>query len=262
MVLGVYWYYDFPYNLYSYEFFAYRKGLGGHGDAPAELEVAIEAKNADRIIQALRELVNQYSDAFVFIYKSGTYLQIGTGGYSMHDYDFEIALKVEGILKNHDAQKVNPISLKDAELIRLFNEKNTMVLPSKKCFGLVSSSPMKYNAQTSSIRFDCNVEASEKERFLKAVLVAAEAANIHVVFYKEKKCAERFNLMVFFTNGRQGVGLNPKQKVNTTLFENGMEELIQKHAVEIGLIGGFSEDYPSGDSTVLKIVDEEFIISK
>ena len=262
MVLGVYWYFDFPNELYSYEFFTYRKGLGGHADAPAELETIVETDDADGIVEALRALVKEHIDAFVFIYKSGNYLQIGTGGYNMHDYEFEIALKIEEILKNKKAKKVVHDSLKDAELIRLFNEKSKKVWPSKKHFGLVSSSLMKYNAETSSIRFDCNVSEEEKDNFLNEMLTVTEAANINVVFYKEKKCGERYNLMLFFTNGRQGIGLKPKQKVAIVAFENGMEKLIQKHAVEIGLIGGFDENYPKGDYLILKIVDEEFILGQ
>ncbi len=260
MILGVYWYYDFPYELYSYEFFTYRKGLGGHTDAPAELEVIVETDDPEGIIEALRELVEEYIDAFIFIYKSEKYLQIGTGGYNMHDYDFGIALKIEEILKNKQAKKVDHSSLKDAELIRLFNEKSKMVWPSKKHFGLVGSSLKKYNAETSCIRFDCNVAADKKDNFLKDILNVTETANINVIFYKEKKCGNRYNLMLFFTNGRQGLGLKPKQRVKVEVFENGMEEIIQKHAVEIGLIGGFDENYPTGNYIILKIVDAEFII--
>lgn len=262
MVLGVYWYFDFPYELYSYDFFTYRKGLGGHADAPAELAVIVETDDADGIIEALRTLVNQHEDAFVFIYMSGKFLQIGTGGYNMHDYEFEIALKIEEILKNKQAKKGEHSSLKDAELIRLFNEKSNMVWPSKRHFGMVGSSLMKYNAETSCIRFDCNVDANKTNDFLNDILTVTEAANIHVVFYKEKKCGDRYNLMLFFTNGRQGVGLKPKQKVDIVVFENKMEVIIDKHAVEIGFIGGFDENYPTGNSIVLKIVDAKFILAK
>lgn len=261
MVLGVYWYFDFPYELYSYDFFTYRKGLGGHADAPAELAVIVETDDADGIIEELRTLVNQNVDAFIFIYKSGKFLQIGTGAYNMHDYEFEIALKTEEILKNKQAKKVEHSSLKDGELIRLFNEKSNMVWPSKRHFGMVGSSLMKYNAETSCIRFDCNVAANKKDDFLNDILTVTEAANIHVVFYKEKQCGDRYNLMLFFTNGRQGIGLKPKQKVDIVVFENKMEVIIEKHAVEVGLIGGFDENYPKGNSIVLKIVDAEFILA-
>lgn len=260
MVLGVYWYFDFPYELYSYDFFTYCKGLGGHTDAPAELEVIIETDDPEGIIEALRTLVEQHTDAFIFIYKSEKHLQIGTGGYNMHDYEFEIALKIEEILKNKQAKKVDHSSLKDAELIRLFNEKGKIVWPSKKHFGLVGSSLQKHNAETSCIRFDCNVAADKKDDFLKEILNVTETANINVIFYKEKTCDDRYNLMLFFTNGRQGIGLQPKQNVDIVAFENGMEKLILKHAVKIGLIGGFDENYPKGNNIVLKMVDAEFIL--
>ena len=262
MILGVYWYFDFPYELYSYEFFTFRKGLGGHADAPAELEVIVETDDADEIIEALRKLVKQHIDAFVFIYKSGNYLQIGTGGYNMHDYEFELALKIEEILKNKHAKKVVHDSLKDAELIRLFNEKNNRLWPDKKYFSLVGSSLMKHNAETSCFRFDCNVSEDKKHDFLKEILTVTAAANINVVFYKEKKCGGLYNLMLFFTNGRQGIGLKPKQEADIAVFENGMKTIIQNYAVEIGFIGSFDENYPTGEYNILKIVDAEFILEQ
>lgn len=262
MVLGVYWYFDFPHELYSYDFFTYRKGLGGHADAPAQLETIIETDDPDGITEALRQLVNKHSDAFIYIYKSGKYLQIGTGGYNMHDYEFEIALKAEDILKDKKAKKSTHNLPKDAELIRFFNEKSKVVWPGRRYFSMVGSSLMKHNAETSCIRFDCNIEGNKKDNFLNEILTVTDVANIHVVFYKEKKCGDRYNLMLFFTNGRQGIGLKPKQKVDMPAFEDSIDLLIQKYSVQTGFIGGSDENYPTGNPIVLKIVDAEFIISK
>ncbi|WP_299255005.1 hypothetical protein [uncultured Cytophaga sp.] len=260
MVLGVYWYYGFPTDLYTFEFLSYRKGLGGHADAPAELLVNVESDNVDSIVESLRALVAKYDAAFVFIYKLGNSLQIGTGSYNMHDYEFEVARKIEAILKDAQAIKVEQHYLNDAELIRLFHEKDNAAWTLKKHFDRVSSSMKKYNAETACLRFDCNIAASDKEGFLNGLLAVTEAANIHAVFYKEKKCGDRYNLMVFFTNGRQGVGLKPKQKVHLEFLEKGMDTLIEKHAVVIGFIAGFDENYPKGDYIVLKIVDSEFVL--
>jgi hypothetical protein len=260
MILGVYWYYGFPENLYSYKYFTFRKGLGGHADAPAELLANVCVADADDIIAELKMLADQYPHAFVFAYRSGNDLQIGTGSYAMHDYEFELALKMEQILNKHAAISIPMLNLKDTQIIRLSTHTNpNMDRISKKYFYLVSSSLKKSNAETSMIRFDCNVHEEKKDAFLQAIQSVAENAHIDVVFYLEKKCAERYNLMLFFTNGRQGLGLNPKQHIAIGAFESGMDALMNPYDIQIGHVGGW-DYYPQGMHVALKIVDADFIL--
>jgi hypothetical protein len=260
MVLGVYWYFGFPDNLYTYDFFTFHKGLGGHADAPAELRANIRVKDADELVHELKVLVDQHAGTFIFVYKSGSDMQVGTGSYSMYDYEFEFALKVEQVFKKQEAKPIADVVLKNAELIRLSNDANpdnTRI--SKKYFQLVGSSLKKYNAETSSIRFDCNISEDTKSNFLNALNSVTAAVNVHVSYYREKKYEDRYNLMLFFTNGRQGIGMNPKQIVDIAAFEKSMEALISTYDIQIGHIGGF-ENYPQGNPVVLKIVDEECIL--
>lgn len=260
MILGVYWYFDFPYELYSYDLFTYRKGLGGHADSPAELVTDVEVDNPDLVIDELRQLVAQHPDAFIYIYSFEKFLRIGTGGYAMHDFEFELIKTVETILKTHNAKPTVFHLVNVAELIKLSNDgisKNTR--PGNKHFQLVGSSLMNYNAETFSFRFDCTVDALRKDEFLNELILKVELANIHVVYYRQKKCTDQYNLMIFFTNGRQGVGLTPKQHVAISTFEREMNLLIDKYEIQIGHIPGF-DNYPKGEAIVLKMVDEEFIL--
>lgn len=260
MILGVYWYYDFPEGLHTYEYFKFSKGLGGHADGPAELITDVEVSNPDLVIEELKALVEQHSDAFIYIYTFENLLRIGTGGYAMHDFEFELIHVVEEILKRHKVQSMVFHSVNSAELIKLSNiktQKNTY--PTKKYFMLASSSPHKYNSETTTIRFDCNVDLRSKDDFLEEVKVGVAAADIDVFFYSEKEFEGRCNLMLFFTNGRQGVGLKPKQYVDVDVFENTMDTLITKYDVQIGHVGGW-DYYPIGKRVVLKIVDAEFVL--
>lgn len=260
MVLGVYWYFAFPEDLYTYDYFKFSKGYGGHADNPAELITKVNVTNADTIIEELRALVDQYEGAFIFIYRMGNFLQIGTGGYHMYDFDFELALKIEQILKGNDVQLSSGNSFKVAELIKLSNVKTQKSsYPTKKYFSMASSAPHKYNAETSNIRFDCNVDVHMKDVFLEEVKLSVSSADINVVFYSQKEFEGRYNLMLFFTNGRQGLGLKPKQRVDVEVFERTMDVLIQKYAVQIGHVGGW-DYYPIGERIVLRMVDEEFIL--
>jgi len=260
MVLGVYWYYEFPEGLHTYEYFTFRKGLGGHADAPAELEADVSVDDPVNVINEIRVLVDKHPDAFIYIYTFENLLRIGTGGYAMHDFEFELIHQVETILKKYHAQSTVFHSVTLAEMIKLYTIKEIKnQYPTKKYFMLASSSPHKHNAETSNIRFDCNVDIHTKDAFLSEVTSSVTSADINVIFYSEKEFEDRCNLMLFFTNGRQGVGLKPKQRIDIEIFESVMEELIQKYAVQVGHVGGW-DYYPIGKRVVLKIVDEEFIM--
>lgn len=260
MVLGVYWYYGFPEGLYTYNYFTFRKGLGGHADAPAELFANVRMSDADVIVTELKALLAQYPLAFIYIYKSANDLQIATGGYSMHDYDFELALKMDAILERHAARSVGALDLKNAELIRLCNDKEPDAARlTKKYFQLVASSLKNKNAETAMIRFDCHVQEDKKEDFFAAIKSVAETANLHVVFYLEKQYNDYHNLMLFFTNGRQGVALGLKQQVDVFAFEDAMDAVIHAFGIQFGHAGGW-DYYPKGEYKVLKIVDAEFIL--
>ncbi|MEH0154093.1 hypothetical protein V6R21_08075 [Limibacter armeniacum] len=261
MVLGVYWYYGFPEGLYSYDFFKFRKGLGGFADAPAELMTDISVENTHLLLSDIEKLVSTHKGAYIFVYKSGNHLRIGTGGYMINDFEFELLIKVEDILKNHGTQLISTEKrATDAELIKLSNPADNQALGiSKPYLSIVSSSPKKWNAETSSIRFDCNLFSANKEGFLKDLLTITDEANINVVHYLEKRCGDQYNLMLFFTNGRQGRELTQKQKVDIHQFETGLEQLIERYNVLTGHISGF-ENYPTGKHITLKIIDSDFIL--
>jgi hypothetical protein len=90
MILGTYWYFDFPSELYKFDFFRFRKGYGGHADNPAELNTYFEAEHPEKIVEDLQKLIDKYPDGFLFIYQEEHTLKIGTGGHQLFDYDFSI----------------------------------------------------------------------------------------------------------------------------------------------------------------------------
>lgn len=259
MIVGVYWHFDFPDGLYEYDFFKYRKGLGGHADAPSELTTSIKSPNNENVITALKELVQEHPDALIFIYSKDSHLKIGTGGYRMFDFEFELAVRIEEILKENSAVLIEEANYKDAEFIRLEGDSwrnNTGSL--KEYLQIVGSPLRKSNAETSSIRFDFNLKKVNKAGFLKDIENLTKRAHIDVVYYLEKDCGSKLNLIMFFTNGRLGQGLTSKQRVNIELFENELESLISNHGVETGFIEGWG-NYPNGKPIILKAVDQEFI---
>ncbi len=65
--------------------------------------------------------------------------------------------------------------------------------------------------------------------------------------------------MLFFTNGRQGMGLTPKQHADMSLLENQIEYLQSKYDLKMGHLEGHNS-YPEGKYKIINIVDKEFII--
>lgn len=151
--------------------------------------------------------------------------------------------------------------LKNPTLLQFFNEgvKNKTSAPRKNILKLVSSEFKKHNAQNALLRLDCNLKLKEKNAFLQSLKVISAEENINVLFYLEKDFGNETNLMIFFTNGRQGLNLSKKQFVDVISFENKLEEAIIENDVNIGHVGGF-ENYPRSETKIEMMVDQEFII--
>ncbi|GAA0193414.1 hypothetical protein GCM10009122_56350 [Fulvivirga kasyanovii] len=256
MVLGVYWYFEFPTNLYNYEHFVFNKGRGGHADNPAQLSAKVKVDNPETLIKDLFELVNRNIDARVFAYLSDDNVKISIGGYAMHDYEFELALKVEALLKGCNAIIIDSSEFGKAELIRIENNNSKVVsTPGTGLLQAVGSPVRKYGAETASLGFDCNLETSKKIEYFERLKFISKSVNINVIHYLEQKHTERTDLMLFFTNGRQGRNLAPKQRVDVVKFEEQLKALNTQYDIKKGFIG-----YPTGKQKALMIVDKEFVL--
>lgn len=261
MILGTYWYFEFPTDLYKFDFFEYRQGYGGHADKPAELITDIEAEDPEKIISDLKLLITTYNEGSLFIYRDGQKLKIGTGGHQLFDYDFLLISKVENILRREKIKLVKDQKLNNPTFFRLNidSPSNKYIYPKKSFLQLVGSELKKHNAENSKLRLDCNLKLKDKENFIDELKEISKEENIKVLFYFDKDFESDTNLMIFFTNGRQGLNLAQKQFVNTKSFENKIEESITKNNVKFGHISGFGL-YPQNGPKIELMIDEEFII--
>lgn len=257
MILGTYWFYAFPDDLYTYDYFKFRKGLGGQASTPAELLTTVIYKNPTILINELSQLIVQHEDAFIFIDQKEEHLRIGTGGYYVHDYEFELCKKIEVLFRKLGVSKSNHNDFQKTEVIRLTNPKEKTIPYRQKLFQVVGSDIGKHNAESAALRLDCHIKTENKEAFMNDLLSCSDQLNIHVIFYSEKEIETDTNIMLFLTNGRQGVGLQVKQKVNIQSIEEKMEELMLKHQVHLKHLKGI-KNYPLGERIFLKTCDKEF----
>lgn len=261
MILGTYWYFDFPIDLYKFDYFQFRKGLGGHADNPAELVATFETEYHEQIIDDLKKLIDRYSDGFLFVYLENNKLKIGTGGHQLFDYDFLIIKEVEKLLKKHKVVLttnevfINPI------ITRIYNEtiSNKIIYPKKGFLQVVGSELKKHNAENCKLRLDCNLELINKDKFIDDLKGLTYDVNIDVFYYYDKDFNDITNLMLFFTNGRQGLNFANKKFTDILKFENKIENIITSNNVSLGHISGF-DSYPQNGPKIEKMIEQEFIL--
>ena len=259
MILGTYWYFAFPEGLYNFEFFHFSEGRGGFADKPAQLQVDVYAEQPGKLISELDALVRNHQDAFLFIYRDGNKLRIGTGGFQLFDYDFLFILEVEKVLKKEPGHLLKNETLNDPELIHLQNGNLSakMIYPEKGILQVVSSGMKKYNAENSMLRMDCHVKASNKAAFIAELKKVALEAELDVFYYYDQDYGDQTNLMLFFSNGRQGLNFARQKFTDTVSLENRVEELMKNYQVERGHGPG---PYPQNGPNIELMVDEEYVL--
>jgi hypothetical protein len=261
MILGTYWYFDYPTDLYKFDYFKFRKVHGGHFDNPAELVTTFETEHPERVIEELKKLLDRYSEGFLFIYQQEKKLKIGTGGYQLFDYDFLIIKEVEELLKNHKIALLIDQTFVNPTFIRINNdtEQNKMVYPKKGFLQVVGSELKKHNAENSKLRLDCNLNLTDKANFIAELRMISTEEKIDVLFYYDKDFQDKTNLMLFFTNGRQGLNLNSKKYIDTLSLESKIEKSILKFKVNFGHVDGHGL-YPQNGPRIEKIIEQEYIL--
>lgn len=261
MILGTYWYFDFPTDLYKFEYFEFRKGNGGHDNSPAELFTNIIAENPQKLISDLKVLISKYNEGLLFIYQDKNKIKIGTGGHQLFDYDFLIISEVEKILK-HEKVKINiNQKLENPIFLRLYddNSKNKIIYPKQNFLQIVGSELKKHNAENSSFRLDCNLKLIDKSIFIGDLKTISKEENINVLYYFDKDFEDETNLMIFFTNGRQGLNFKQKQFINTFNLEAKIENAMNKHNAQLEHKSGYSL-YPQNGPNIEMIIDKEYIL--
>jgi len=262
MYLGVYWYYGFPTGLYDFDYFSFSRGLGGHADNPAELTATLRAPATDALLRQLATLVNRHPEGWLFVRRYGLdTLRISTGGHQLTDYDFMFAQAVEALLGEAGAELVAAPGLAEpTQTLRLAVESTrSLAYPRQQLLQLVSTGPGRYNAETLALRLDCHLSRPAKEDFIGALAAVAREGGLQAFYYFEKVVAGTVNLMLFFTNGRQGIGLQAKRYTEVAPFESAVAAVLQQYQAREGHRGGLAS-YPREGPTIELMVDQDFVL--
>lgn len=261
MLLGVYWYYGFPEGLYHFDFFTFQAGRGGHADGPAELTATVRAPDPAALFAAVQGVAACYPEGYIFGKAHGELLHLDLGDYALTDYTFHVAGELENVLRHHHATSTTEPLPADAPLLRLA-EPHDPTPPYRYCDGqlqAVSSHPRQHQAQAALLRLDCHLPLAQKDAFLAALNDLCEQFGLDVLYYFDHKIGLQLNLMVFFGNGRQGVGGQPLRYTNTAAFKIAALASLAAHSGHTKHLGAYA-NYPNRGPHIVRVVDADFVL--
>ncbi|WP_106915001.1 hypothetical protein [Chryseobacterium aurantiacum] len=260
MILGVYWYFKFPENLYHFKFFRFFEGYGGHADNEAELVARVQVSNIENLIRQLEELKLQFKRTYLSLAIKEDQLIISIGDHQLFDYHFQFAKKIEDVLIQENAELLGSDSPFKAQLNKNYPPKREDFENIEYRFiQIVGSEFKKNNAENLSIRIDCNLPLADKKNFIADLIPICQEENINVFYYKDYDFNNHCNLMLFFSNGQQRK--DAIQTVHVNSFGNKVRQLSQKYSLHFGHFGGLS-NYPQNGPHIELMIDEEYIINK
>jgi hypothetical protein len=261
MLLGVYWYRYFPEGLYHFDFFTFQAGLGGHADGPAELTATVRAPDPAALLAEVRAVATRYPEVRLFGEVSGALLRLTVGGYSLSDYAFHVAGELEKVVRQQHATRTTEPLPVGTPFIRLTIPAEDITQPLRGGpLQAVSSSSGKYQAETLSLRLDCHLPLAYKPAFIADLNQLCQTANLDVLHYLDYEIGPYVNLMLFFSNGRQGVGGQPLRYTNVHALTEPVALCLANHRGKPGHLGDYPTYYPENGPHVVRMVDAAFVL--
>jgi hypothetical protein len=261
MLLGVYWYYGFPKGLYHFDFFSFHPGLGGHADGPAELTATVRAPDPAALLAEVRAVATRYPEGYIFGKAHGACLQLNLGDYALTDYTFHVATELEAVLRQQQATLTTEPLPADTPLLRLaeLHDPTPLYRYDDGLVQAVSSRAGKHQAEVALLRVDCHLPLARKADFLVALDALCQQFALDVLYYFDREIPPQVNLMVFFGNGRQGVGGQPLRYTDTAALTTAVRACLAVHNAQAGHLGGYPADYPRRGPHAIRLVDAEFV---
>ncbi len=258
-MLGVYWYFGFPEGLYTYHYFKFFPGYGGHADNPAELNAVISVDDGVQLLNELQRAVELHPFSYLRVTVSGTLFHISTGGYQLFDFDFKLIEHVDQLLAHSKAEVISKPEFVNPVTHQFIGTKLLQhTYPRLQLLKVVGSEKKKFNAETVSVRLDCHILKLNLSDFISAISKLTNDLNITVAYYFSTDGGEISNLMFFFTNGRQGVKTIPIT-VNLLNLEQRIDEKMKQFKAQVGFHSDV--DYPAhGKLNIIRMNDEDYIL--
>ena len=261
MILGTFWYFNFPTEIYNLEYFTFKNGYSGYSESESELIANFEANNPEHIILRLKTLIEIYKEGSLYIYEGKKQIIIGTKSYTLFDYDFLLISEIEKILKEENVKIANNKVIENAKYYYIYNEEyqKSRYHWKGRFLQLEREELVNNNGECLKIRLNCHLDIKNKNSFISDLIIVCKENNIGALYYFETNLESDSNLIIFFANGRQGLRLEPKIEINADLFEEKIEFIMKKYLVKNGHSEGLNF-YPNSEPKIELMVDQDFII--
>ena len=262
MLLGVYWYYGFPKGLYQFDFFTFRAGRGGHADGPAELTATVHAPDPAALLAQVRAVADRYPEGYIFGKAHGAVLHLDLGDYALTDYTFHVAGELEKVLRQQHAMLTTEPLPAAVPLLRLAEPHDPTP---RNSYGdgqlsAVISRAGRHRAEATLLRLDCHLPLAQKAGLLAALDGLCAQFGLDVLYYFDHELSSQLNLMVFFGNGRQGVGGQALRYTDTAALKTAVLASLAAHGGQPRHLGDYPADYPRRGPHVVRVVDADFIL--
>jgi hypothetical protein len=262
MLLGVYWYYGFPEGLYHFDFFAFRPGIGGSSGGPAELTATVRAPDPAALLGAVQAVAARYPESYLDGYAHGPLLRLQLGDWALTDYTFYVASELENVLRQQRATLTTEPLPADTPRLCLA-EPHDPTPPYSYGDGTlqaVSSRPGKHRAEVALLRLDCHLPLAQQVDFLTALEALCTQFGLDVLYYYDRKLPPQANLMLFFGNGRQGVGGRPLRYTDPAAVKTAVLASLAAHGGQPGHLGAYPADYPRRGPHRMRMADTELVL--
>lgn len=260
MILGVYWYFKFPENLYHFKFFSFMQGYGGHTDSLAELETKVQVDDIKNFLNRLEILKAKFPQTYLQLKINGNQVMITIGDDQLFDYYFQLAAEMEELLTDQNAVLLDGHIPFEAQYTKNYDPEREIFRTIEHRFIQMTGSDFRQNnAENFSIRIDCNLPLVYKKNCINDLAAICREENLSVFYYHDFDFNDQCNLMLFFTNGRQYKDQSIDVDVNS--FGKKIRDLSQKYPLRFGHFGGMKY-YPLNGPHIELMVDEDYIIKK
>ena len=222
----------------------------------------MQAPDPAALLAAVRAVAARYPEGYIFGRAHGSTLRLELGDYSLTDYAFHVAGELENVLRHHGATPTTEPLPADTPWLRLaeFHDPTPRYSYGDGLFQSVSSGPRKHQAQTTCLRLDCHLPQGRKAGFLAALDALCGQFALDVLYYFDHPVPPQENLIVFFSNGRQGVGGQSLRYTDAAALKTAVLAALAAHGGHPGCLGEYPTDYPRSEPRVIRVVDTDFVL--
>ena len=167
MVIGTFWYFNFPSEFYNFEYFKFKNGYSGYAESEASLIANIEVIDSKTIIARLQNLIEIYNEGSFYIYEGEKQIIIRIESYTLFDYDFLLITEIEKILKEENVKTSNA-EIKNYNYYYLFNETYQSLKQqwSSRFLKLERNNLKNNSGDNVKIRLNCHLNINNKNSFI------------------------------------------------------------------------------------------------